>query len=439
MSEFRNRFTLLLHPLFLQLLPTNRLILFLLVLLPGLALADSPQIELIGGKIETQGNGDVVLTLDIAPTRLNQLTRIPMDEFKTWGDVHRQEATLREVFLDGLYLHVNNQQATPTEVSISTLATEPDQALLPQFISVKTIWRNVGLIHMAFAPNLVTAKFKTLRMIRIQLVLEENLPWWRVLSRSVLIGFEHIVPSGLDHILFVLGIYLAACRFRDLLWQVTSFTVAHSITLGLTMSGVFIVGPFWEQFVEIGIAVSIFFVAFENCWSRKPPGWRRILIVGGFGLVHGMGFAGRLSEVKWPPGTFFLSLFGANLGIELGQLTVIGAASLVTAWWWHRSWYQSRIAIPISLLIGLYGMFAALERISQFSFPKKEVLDFLWSLYDKYYWAIPFCIGTGVLVILWIVYRIIQALCRHFISSPQGIQYKQNENGKNPPLNQVRN
>ena len=162
--------------------------------------------------------------------------------------------------------------------------------------------------------------------------------------------------------------------------------------------------------MEIGIAVSIFFVAFENCLSRKPPGWGRVLVVGAFGLIHGMGFAGRLSEVRWPTGNFYLILFGANLGIELGQLAVIGLAALLTAWWWKCSWYQSRIAIPISLLIGLYGMFSALERLSQVRLPEREFLDFLWHLYDTYYWAVPFCIGTSLLAIVWILYRIFLAL-----------------------------
>lgn len=434
MSELRNKFKFQLVPLFQRFLPISCL--FLLVLLPSLALADASRVELIGGKIETQGNGSVVLRLDVAPLRLGGMGRPHMGRLKTWGDLRRQEPVLQKFFLNELFLQVNGREMAPTEVSVPALATESDQELLPKFVSVEIAWRKVGLIHMVFSPNLVTAKPLD-QMTFVQLVLEENLPWWQVLSRSILVGFEHIVPGGLDHILFVLGIYLAASRFRDLLWQVTSFTLAHSVTLGLTMSGVFIVGPFWEQFVEIGIAVSIFFVAFENCWSRKPPGWRRILIVGGFGLVHGMGFAGRLSEVKWPPGTFFLSLFGANLGIEFGQLAVIGAASLITAWWWRCSWYQSRIAIPISLLIGLYGMFAALERISQFSFPKKEVLDFLWRLYDKYYWAVPICIAAATVIIVWIVYRIIHFLCHRFILTPSEIPRKQNENAKNPTLNQI--
>jgi hypothetical protein len=200
-----------------------------------------------------------------------------------------------------------------------------------------------------------------------------------------------------------------------LLWQVTAFTVAHSITLGLTMSGVIIVGPFWEQFVEIGIAISIATVAFENCLWRRPPGWPRIFIVGGFGLVHGMGFAGRLSQVKWPPGTFGLSLFGANVGIEIGQLIVILAAALLTAWWWKRPWYQPCVAVPISLLIGLYGMFAALDRITNLQFPSREFSTGFWNFYDHDFWAIPLVIGTATLVAVWIVYRLTTQLRGFFL------------------------
>ena len=387
----------------------KRLILFLLVLLPGLAWADTVRIEFIGGKIETQANGDVVLVLNIAPVRLNKIVR-GSGTFKTWGDVRHREAALRETFLHGLSLHVNGQETAPTEVSVPSLTTESDPTALPLFVPVQVVWRNIGFLHVASDPNLVTATFKIDAMTVVQLVLDEKMPWWRVLFRSMLIGYQHILPGGLDHILFVLGIYLAATRFRDLFWQVTSFTVAHSLTLGLTMSGILAAGPFWEQFVEIGIAISIFVVAFENCLWRKPPGWPRIFIVGGFGLIHGMGFAGRLSEVKWPDHTFFLTLFGANLGIELGQLTVVSAAALLTAWWWKCSWYQSRIAAPVSLLIGLYGLFAALDRITQLNFPQKELLDFWWSFYDRHYWAIPFFIGTGFVLLLWIAYRLIRVL-----------------------------
>jgi hypothetical protein len=207
-----------------------------------------------------------------------------------------------------------------------------------------------------------------------------------------------------------------------LLWQVTAFTVAHSITLGLTMSGILIVGPFWEQFVEFGIAVSIFIVAFENCLWRRPPGWPRIFIVGGFGLVHGMSFAGRLSQVKWPPGTFGLSLFGANVGIEIGQLIVILAAAALTAWWWKRPWYQPRVAVPASLLIGLYGMFAALDRITLVTFPRREFAAGFWHFYDHHFWAIPLLIGSATLALIWGAYRLASAARGFFLLPARGGQ-----------------
>jgi hydrogenase/urease accessory protein HupE len=346
--------------------------------------------------------------------------------YKTWGDVRRNQHVIEDKFQRGLFLNVNGHETPPSEVNLPDLATQSNQASLPKFVPAKIVWHNVGLINAAFAPDLVTAKFKVDSMNIVQLVLEEKMPWWRVLFRSMLIGYQHILPSGLDHILFVLGIYLATRRFSDLLWQVTAFTVAHSITLGLTMSGIILVGAFGQRLVEIGIAVSIFVIAFENCLWANSPRLARILVVGAFGLVHGMGFAGRLAEVKWPQGTFLLSLFGANVGIELGQLTVIAAASLLTAWWIHCSWYRSRVAVPISLLIGLYGMFAALDRISQLNFPRKEFLGFWWQLYDKYYWAVPLGIGAVVLLALWIGYRTSRLLYRNVKSVLfEGIRKKQ--------------
>lgn len=368
------------------------------------------RVEIMGGKITSQANGSVVLILDLPAARLNSMDIGPIGLVKNWAELRNRSPVLQHFFQDELLLKVGDRRLSPTDVTVPVPAAGSGQAPLPKFISVKIVWEHVGLIHSAFASNDIEVRDNAKRMTIIQLVLEENIPWWRALSRSILIGFEHIVPFGLDHILFVLGIYLAARRFRDLLWLVTSFTLAHSITLGLTMTGVFIIGRFWEHFVEIGIAVSIAVVAFENCLWRDSPRWARILIVGGFGLIHGMGFAGRLSEIKWPGNTFYLALFGANFGIELGQLAVIGVVGLITAWWWHSSWYQSRIAVPASLLIGLYGLFAALDRIGQLPLPQKEILDFFWGVYDKYFFAVPVCMGAAFLLLLWTGYQLTRIL-----------------------------
>jgi hydrogenase/urease accessory protein HupE len=393
-----------------------------LALLPGLARADAMRLELIGGSIATRPDGDVVLDLEIAPLRLDWLTRAHAPPPTTWGDVRRREPLLQERLLNGLALQDSDRYLPPDDVEIPDLAAHADRDPLPAFIPIEVTWRHAGLLHAAFSANDIVPRFPNDGLTQIQLVLQDQMPWWQVLTRSMLLGIEHIVPFGLDHILFVLGIYLAASRFRDLLWQVTAFTVAHSLTLGLTMGGILIVGPFWEQFVEIGIAISIFTVAFENCLWRRPPGWPRIFIVGGFGLVHGMGFAGRLSQVKWPPGTFGLSLFGANVGIEIGQLIVILAAASLTAWWWKKPWYLARVAVPISLLIGLYGMFAALDRITLLQFPRREFADAFWNVYDHDFWLFPLGIGTVTLAIVWIVYRFAARLRSFFLPGVSGPQ-----------------
>ena len=114
------------------------------------------------------------------------------------------------------------------------------------------------------------------------------------------LGFTHILPKGLDHILFILGLFLLSTTCRSLLWQVSAFTVAHTITLGLAINGL-IASPGWV--VEPLIAASICYVALENVLLRELKPWR-IVLVFGFGLLHGLGFAGVLAELGLPNVTF---------------------------------------------------------------------------------------------------------------------------------------
>lgn len=138
------------------------------------------------------------------------------------------------------------------------------------------------------------------------------------------VGFDHIVPLGLDHILFVLGLFFLSTQLGPLLWQVSAFTLAHTITLALAALGyVSIPG----SIVEPLIAASIAFVAIENITSRGLSRWRP-LVVFGFGLLHGLGFASVLGEFGLPPGSFVPALIGFNIGVELGQLAVIAVAFL---------------------------------------------------------------------------------------------------------------
>ncbi len=178
--------------------------------------------------------------------------------------------------------------------------------------------------------------------------------------RFLHLGFTHILPHGLDHILFVLGLFLFSTRMRPLLIQVTAFTVAHSITLGLALLGAISLPA---RIVEPLIALSIAVVAVENIFlrNRLPP--HRWLVVFLFGLVHGMGFAGVLSEFGFPENRFWTTVLSFNLGVELGQLAVIGLAFAATFWAFKKPWYEKRIVYPISGAIALVGLYWAVERL----------------------------------------------------------------------------
>lgn len=174
------------------------------------------------------------------------------------------------------------------------------------------------------------------------------------------LGFTHILPKGLDHILFVLGIFLLSVQWRPLLYQVTAFTIAHSITLALSLYGVISLPA---SVVEPLIALSIVYVAVENVVVGRLRPWR-VWVVFGFGLLHGLGFAGVLTELGLPEGEFLPALIAFNVGVELGQLAVISLALLTVGVWFRgRTWYRARVVIPASLLIAAVGLYWTVERV----------------------------------------------------------------------------
>lgn len=182
----------------------------------------------------------------------------------------------------------------------------------------------------------------------------------------VRIGVRHILPDGLDHILFVLAIFLASVRFRALVIQISAFTVAHTATLALAASGLITPSP---AVVEPLIALTIGFVAVENLFFKDMTKWRPAVVFG-FGLVHGMGFAGFFGELGLPPGQFWSALISFNVGVEIGQLFVIAAAAIV-GWTLRRMLndptgarqYRRFVVLPGSALIGFVGFWWAVERI----------------------------------------------------------------------------
>lgn len=140
-------------------------------------------------------------------------------------------------------------------------------------------------------------------------------------------GFRHVLPLGLDHLLFILGLFLLCPTWKPLVTQSLLFTLAHSMTLGLASLG-WIVPP--SKPVEILIAATIAFVGIENLFTRKL-GARRVTMVGLFGLIHGFGFAGVLAGhlEGFPRHALVGPLLGFNVGVELAQLCVLAAAMLV--------------------------------------------------------------------------------------------------------------
>ncbi|HEX6642695.1 MAG TPA: HupE/UreJ family protein [Thermoanaerobaculia bacterium] len=180
-----------------------------------------------------------------------------------------------------------------------------------------------------------------------------------IIRLYLLLGYTHILPRGLDHVLFVLGIFLLAVRLRPVLWQVTAFTLAHTITLALTVYGIVSLPP---RIVEPLIALSIVYVAIENVFTDRLHAWRP-LVVFCFGLLHGMGFAGVLNEIGLPRSEFVPALLSFNAGVELGQLTVIFTAFLLLGLPFRRKpWYRQRIVIPGSLLIAAVGLYWFVQR-----------------------------------------------------------------------------
>ena len=182
---------------------------------------------------------------------------------------------------------------------------------------------------------------------------------WAVFVNFLRSGFRHVLPEGLDHILFVLGLFLLSRSWRPVITQVTAFTLAHSLTLALAAAGL-VHAP--ESVVEPVIALSIAFLAFENLFFPRYTRWR-LLVVFLFGAVHGLGFASGLAEKPIPSGSFLSALTGFNVGVEAAQLTIIGLAFGATCWLRDEERYRRWVVIPASAVIAAAGLWWVVERI----------------------------------------------------------------------------
>jgi hydrogenase/urease accessory protein HupE len=222
-----------------------------------------------------------------------------------------------------------------------------------------------ALVRIAFADG--TAWVQRLTPQQPEVVIPTRQSAWDVAGTYLTLGIEHIL-LGIDHLLFVLALLLLSTGTWQLVKTVTAFTVAHSITLGLATLGFVHVPP---KPVEAVIALSIVFAAVEIVQARRgPPGlsarmpWIAAFT---FGLLHGFGFAGALSEVGLPQGHIPVALLFFNLGVEAGQLLFVaavlafmaGARRLRIAW---PGWSEPAPAYAI----GGLASFWVLQRVAAF-------------------------------------------------------------------------
>ncbi len=180
------------------------------------------------------------------------------------------------------------------------------------------------------------------------------------------LGVEHIL-FGIDHLLFVLALLMLVPNMRMLVWTVTSFTLAHSLTLAAATLG-------WVHVpqapVEAVIALSILFVAMEIVhWRQGKPGITRRwpwLVAFTFGLLHGFGFASALTEIGLPQHAIPLALLFFNVGVEVGQLIFIGAVFATSLLLKQIPWPGWAWRVPV-YAIGSMAAFWTIQRIAGFA------------------------------------------------------------------------
>jgi hypothetical protein len=171
---------------------------------------------------------------------------------------------------------------------------------------------------------------------------------WQASWRFIQMGFKHIL-SGTDHLLFIACLILTATQWLSLVGVITSFTVAHSLTLIAAAMGYAPSGLWFMPWVELGIAFSILYMALENIWRADVH--RRWLVCTLFGLIHGFGFSFALHESMQFAGTHLvLSLLSFNLGVEAGQLLVL-LLGVPVAMWLATKAYARILTIVLSALI----------------------------------------------------------------------------------------
>ena len=216
--------------------------------------------------------------------------------------------------------------------------------------------RDFSLKDNIFSEYLVSGNFS--KEIHINKIKKQSI--FQIIKNYMIIGFKHIVPLGLDHILFILGIYLVIYSFKDLFVRISIFTLAHTFSFALSSLSIIIISP---KIIEPLIALSITYIAIENIFF-KNSNFRRLLLIFCFGLIHGLGFSYMLNDYVTDYQNFLISMISFNLGVELGQLFLVFIFFILFGLWFKKKkWYRKVFVIPLSCIMAIISIFWFFERI----------------------------------------------------------------------------
>ncbi len=183
-------------------------------------------------------------------------------------------------------------------------------------------------------------------------------------TKFFVLGIQHIIPKGLDHILFIFGLFLFSSSLKKLISQITIFTIAHSITLIFVSLSLMKINP---QIVEPIIALSIFYIGLENIFKKYIKEYLRYVVILFFGLLHGLGFALVLSDIGYRSTDLFINLISFNIGIEVAQISIVVVLYLLVALNFAKNKnYRIFFQVPTSILISSIGLYWFFERINFF-------------------------------------------------------------------------
>ena len=176
------------------------------------------------------------------------------------------------------------------------------------------------------------------------------------------LGIQHIIPKGLDHILFIFGLFLFSSSINKLVKQITIFTIAHSVTLIFVSLSVIKIN---SNIVEPVIALSIVYVGVENIFKNYIKEYLRYIVILFFGLLHGLGFALVLSDIGYRSSKLYLNLISFNIGIEVAQISLILFLYLLVGIKFAKNqYYRIVFQLPSSIFIASIGLYWFFERIN---------------------------------------------------------------------------